>query len=114
LVTDARRDAAAGLVAFGLSIAQACAAVSLGRASFYRTPRNWRIADAAVIDALNEQLKKSPRAGFWKCYQRLRRAGHAFNHKRVYRVYCQMGLNLRRRTKRVLPKRIAQPYCTTA
>jgi len=108
-VTDARRDAAAGLVAFGLSIAQACAAVSLGRASFYRTPRNWRIADAAVIDALNEQLKKSPRAGFWKCYQRLRRAGHAFNHKRVYRVYCQMGLNLRRRTKRVLPKRIAQP-----
>jgi len=108
-VTDAKRNAAASLVAFGLSIAQACAAVSLGRASFYRTPRNWRIADAAVIDTLNEQLKKSPRAGFWKCYQRLRRAGHAFNHKRVYRVYCQMGLNLRRRTKRVLPKRIAQP-----
>jgi putative transposase len=108
-VTDAKRDAAIGLVEFGLTIAHACQAVSLGRASFYRTPRNWRTADAAVIDALNEQLKKSPRAGFWKCYQRMRRAGYDFNHKRVYRVYCQMGLNLRRRTKRVLPKRIAQP-----
>lgn len=108
-MTDAKRDAAISLVEFGLSVAHACQAVSLGRASFYRTPRNWRIADAAVIDALNEQLKKSPRAGFWKCYQRIRRAGHGFNHKRVYRVYCQMGLNLRRRTKRVLPKRIAQP-----
>ena len=108
-MTGAKRDAAVSLVGFGLTVAHACRAVSLGRASFYRTPRNWRIADAAVIDALNEQLKKSPRAGFWKCYQRIRRAGLAFNHKRVYRVYCQMGLNLRRRTKRVLPKRIAQP-----
>jgi putative transposase len=108
-VTDAKRDAVVDLVDLGLTIAHACQAVKLGRASFYRTPRNWRIADAAVIDALNEQLKKSLRAGFWKCYQRIRRAGHVFNHKRVYRVYCQMGLNLRRRTKRVLPKRIAQP-----
>jgi putative transposase len=108
-VTDAKRDAAIDLVEFGLTIAHACQTVNLSRASYYRTPRNWRIADAAVIDALNEQLKKSPRAGFWKCYQRIRRAGHGFNHKRVYRVYCQMGLNLRRRTKRVLPKRIVQP-----
>jgi|GEM_PF-5476951 len=52
---------------------------------------------------------KSPRAGFWKCYQRLRREGYAFSHKRIYRVYCRMGLNLRRRVQRVLPKRIAKP-----
>lgn len=113
-MTDAKRDAAISLVEFGLTIAHACQAVSLGRASYYRTPRNWRLADAAVIDALNEQLKKSPRAGFWKCYQRIRRAGFTFNHKRVYRVYCQMGLNLRRRTKRMLPKRIAQPLEVSA
>lgn len=113
-MTDAKRDAAISLVEFGLTIAHACQAVSLGRASYYRTPRNWRLADAAVIDALNEQLKKSPRAGFWKCYERIRRAGFTFNHKRVYRVYCQMGLNLRRRTKRVLPKRIAQPLEVSA
>jgi len=63
-VTDAKREMAIGLVAFGLSITQACRVVRLERASYYRASRNWRIADAAVIDALNEQLKKSPRAGF--------------------------------------------------
>lgn len=34
----------------------------------------------------------------------LRRAGYKFNHKRVYRVCCQWGLNQRRRAKRVPPK----------
>ena len=81
----------------------------MSRATYYRTPRNWRIADSAVIDALNAQLKKSPRAGFWKCFRRMRHQGFTFNHKRVYRVYCNMGLNLKRRTKRVLPKRVAKP-----
>lgn len=108
-MTDAKREMALRLVEFGLSITQACQAIGLGRASYYRRVRDWRIADAAVIDALNLQLKKSPRAGFWKCYQRLRREGYMFNHKRVYRVYCQMGLNLRRRVKRVLPKRMGKP-----
>ena len=108
-MTAERRESATTLVEFGLSITHACKLVGLGRASYYRRPRDWRVADAAVIDALNEQLKKSPRAGFWKCYKRIRNKGLPFNHKRVYRVYCQMGLNLRRRTKRVLPKRIAKP-----
>ena len=108
-MTAEKRDAATTLVDHGLSIKRACHLVTLGRASYYRKPRDWRIADAAVIDALNEQLRKSPRAGFWKCFKRIRRKGLAFNHKHVYRVYCQMGLNLRRRTKKVLPKRIAKP-----
>lgn len=58
---------------------------------------------------INAVLKQLPRAGFWKCYRRIRLQGHPFNHKRVYRVYCQMGLNLTRRTKRVLPKRTPKP-----
>ena len=108
-MTAEKREAAAQLVESGLSVAQACKAINLARASYYRQTKNWRTADAAVIDALNAQLKKSPRAGFWKCFGRIRRAEHKFNHKRVYRVYCLMGLNLRRRAKKVLPKRISIP-----
>lgn len=108
-MTAEKREAATGLIEHGLPITKACKVVSLPRSSFYRKPIDWRVADAAVIDALNEQLKKSPRAGFWKCYKRIRRAGYDFNHKRVYRVYCLMGLNLPRRTKKVLPKRQPKP-----
>ena len=97
------------LVESGVKITRACEIVGLGRASYYREPRDWRVADAAVIDVINEQLRKSPRAGFWKCYDRMRLTGYLINHKRVYRVYFRMGLNLKRRTKRVLPKRIAVP-----
>ncbi|MBD1583921.1 IS3 family transposase [Pseudoalteromonas sp. S16_S37] len=109
LVTAQKRSSANTLVQAGLSILKACKFVGIGRATYYRSERDWRKADAAVIDAINAQLKKSPRAGFWKCYGRLRFKGYPFNHKRVYRVYCQMGLSLKRRVKRVLPKRVAQP-----
>lgn len=113
-MTAEKREVASCFVKAEVSISTACQALNLGRASYYREPRNWRITDAAVINALNEQLKKSPPAGFWKCYTRMRLQGQTFNHKRVYRVYLQMGLNLRRRTKRVLPKRIARPISVQA
>lgn len=108
-MTAEKRHCADLLVTSGLSIIKACLFIGISRSTFYRPERDWRKADAAVIDAINEVLKKSPRAGFWKCFGRLRFKGYPFNHKRVYRVYCQMGLNLKRRVKRVLPKRLSQP-----
>ena len=108
-MTAEKRDCVSILVGAGLSIAKACLFVGISRSTFYRPEQYWRKADAAVIDAINAELKKSPRAGFWMCFGRMRFKSFPFNHKRVYRVHCQMGLNLKRRTKRVLPKRIAQP-----
>ncbi|MCV2883876.1 IS3 family transposase [Aestuariibacter sp. AA17] len=109
LVTAEKRDCAKILIESGMSILKACLFVEIGRSTFYRPTRDWRKVDSAVIDAINAEIKKLPRAGFWKCFGRMRFKGFTFNHKRVYRVYCQMGLNLKRRAKRVLPKRIAQP-----
>lgn len=108
-MTAEKREAVKHLHRQGVSTSQACVIAGIGRATFYRSPIDWRQRDAAVIDALNEQTRKSPQAGFWKCYRRIRQAGYLFNHKRVYRVYCRMGLNKPRRTKRVLPKRIPKP-----
>ncbi|AJJ26166.1 putative transposase B [Yersinia enterocolitica] len=62
-----------------------------------------------MIDAIQAVLSESPQAGFWKCYYRLRFKGFTFNHKRVYRVYCWLGLNLKRRIKKTLPKRENKP-----
>lgn len=88
---------------------KACQLTSLSRATFYRQPVDWRKKDRVVIDAIQSVLAKSPQSGFWKCYFRLRFQGYAFNHKRVYRVYCRLGLNLKRRIKKVLPVREKRP-----
>lgn len=101
-----RREIAQALVAeHKVSVARACRATSLSRSSWYRRPQNPMVRDAPVVDALNGYLEVHPRRGFWKCYKRLRNIGHQWNHKRVHRVYCSMGLNQPRRTRRRLPDR---------
>ena len=65
-------------------------------------------ADEEVIDALHALVEKHPAIGFWQAFHRLRRAGHRWNHKRVYRVYTALGLNIRRRAKKRLPARVKQ------
>jgi putative transposase len=40
------------------------------------------------------------RYGYWRIYTLLRREGWKDNHKRVYRVYCEEGLNLRSKRPR--------------
>ena len=92
-----------------LSIKKACNAAGLSRAAYYKVPALPQEKDAEVIDALNGVVEKNGRWGFWKCCDRLRLDGHPWNHKRLWRVYCQLRLNLPRRTKKRLPLRLRQP-----
>ena len=92
-----------------LSKARACRIVGLSRTVLYR-PRMDRLErDREVIDAINAVIAKRSRWGFWKCFDRIRLDGHSFNHKRVHRVYCEMKLNMKRRTKKRIMTRPAQP-----
>jgi len=65
--------------------------------------------DSAIIDALNDLAEKHQRWGFPKCFKRLRKLGYRWNHKRVHRVYTELKLNLRRKSKRRLPARNPEP-----
>jgi putative transposase len=65
--------------------------------------------DIIVQDALTSVIDKHPSIGFWQSFHRLRNRGHAWNHKKVRRVYRQMKLNIRRRAKKRLPERVKQP-----
>ena len=81
----------------------------MSRSSWYRQPVNWQYRDKDVIEAINQKIEKHPRWGFWKCHNRLRLDGYEWNHKRTYRVYKALNLNLPRRKKRRLPQRVQQP-----
>lgn len=90
-----------------ISVRRACKIVSLPRSvmNYQKSPRD----DSSLIEALQQLVEKHPTIGFWKCYYRLRRKGFTCNHKRLYRVYTLMKLNVRRRARRRIPQRIKQP-----
>src|SRR5690606_42061971 len=83
--------------------------VGLSRAAWYRPPLDWTVRDAEIISALAELVKDRPARGFWKCRKLLRRCRPEWNHKRIYRVYKAMKLNLRRKAKQRLPRRERVP-----
>ena len=90
----------------GLSIARACAIVCLCRSMwYYRSRRD----DTEVIDKLTELAESKPNRGFDWLYNRIRKQGHKWNRKRVLRVYRLLGMQLRRKTRKRLPKRIKEP-----
>jgi putative transposase len=95
-----------------VSVRQACRIVSLPRSVM--TYQNKLRDDSSLIEALHELVAKHPTIGFWKCYYRLRRKGIHCNHKRLYRVYTMLKLNVRRKAKRRIPQRIKQPLIVPA
>jgi len=64
--------------------------------------------DSALQKALESLTERHAGIGFWQSYYRLRSKGFAWNHKKIYRVYTSMKLNIRRRVKRRLPARIKE------
>ena len=103
-----------GLIApQGVSIALACRAFENSETCYRYSPvlndENEEIADWL------ERLTTNKRSwGFGLCFLYLRNVqGYGWNHKRVYRIYCELALNLRikpsKRLKRDKPEPLAVP-----
>ena len=97
----------------GVSIALACRTFGVSETCYRYSPllsdENEMIADLLV--GLTEARKTW---GFGLCFLHLRNVkGHPWNHKRVYRIYCALELNLRikprKRLKRDVPDALAVP-----
>jgi len=98
----------------GLSQRQACALVGLARGSYAPPPGGGRgglqPADAELVTQLRALVKRHGGWGFWKYYYRLRKLRIVVNHKRLWRIYQLMRLQLgKRRKKKRLPERIKRP-----
>ena len=77
---------------------RACQVVGLSRS--VKRYQCKRPDDVPIVEAPTELAERHPRFGFRKLFVLLRKAGRPWNHKRVWRVYCDMKLNIRRRFKR--------------
>ena len=65
--------------------------------------------DDQIIALLDQLAVKHPTYGFKKLFRILRLKGYGWNHKRVYRIYKFMGLNIKLKRKRRLPARVKAP-----
>ncbi len=90
----------------GLSCRQACKVLNLPRSTYNYQPVIK--SDDLIINGLEELVDKHPSIGFWQSFYRLRRKGFVWNHKKVYRVYTELKLNIRRRYRKRLPARVKQ------
>jgi len=86
-------------------ISKACRILNISRSSLkYKSVKD----DDTVIHLLQHLSQTVEDEGFWKFYDRLRLQGHKINHKRVYRLYKQLGLRMKRKARKRLPARIKE------
>lgn len=91
----------------GLSIRQALKLFSIQPSVYYYKPKP---SDDHIVQArLAELAELHSRWGFWMMHHHLRLMNYLWNHKKVYRIYTDMKLNLRRKHKKRLPARVKEP-----
>ena len=97
------------VVTFGSSIRVACKAFSVSE-TCYRYQAKLSSENAEVADWLVKLTDKETDWGFGMCFDYLRNVkGFEWNHKRVYRIYCELALNLRIKPRRRLKRN--KPEC---
>lgn len=96
-----------------ISIKFACVCLNLSTSAYYYAPK-LSGENAVIADWLLRLTTTHKRWGFGLCYLYLRnKKGFSWNHKRVYRIYRELELNLRikprRRLKRDKPDALSVP-----
>jgi putative transposase len=96
-----------------LNIRQACEAFKLSRTGYRYEPK-FSDENALVADWLVRLTNNQRNWGFGLCFLHLRNVkGYGWNHKRVYRIYCELELNMRikpkKRIVREKPDPLTQP-----
>jgi putative transposase len=84
---------------FGVGTRRACRVIKFNRATqYYKSKRN--AFNEALLHRIKSIAAVRVRYGYRRIHVFLRREGYAVNHKRVYRLYAEEGLNLRIKTPR--------------
>jgi putative transposase len=76
---------------------RACRVVRISRSTYYYSSTR---DDRALKQRIFEIAQARVRYGYKRIHVLLRREGWQVNHKKVYRIYCESGLNLRKKRPR--------------
>ena len=91
-----------------ISQRKACRWVGLSRNALAE-PAVIKEKDKALGNRITQLAGRHKHWGVLKIYRRLRKQGELINHKRVRRLYRNLGLSLRRKTKKRLPEAVRRP-----
>jgi len=97
---SARRDVTFAITEYGFSERQACRLLDLDRSSFRYEAQPDR--NLALRQELISLARQKPRDGYRRLWAMLSRQGGAVNVKRVYRLYREEGLAVRRPRRKKL------------
>jgi putative transposase len=88
---------------FKISLARACRLMGLSRSVYqYQHTQN---SDFEIKEIVKNIAYTHKRYGFRKVFHTMRQRGFKWNHKRIYRIYRLLGLNLKKKPKKRLPTR---------
>jgi putative transposase len=87
---------------YRVSVKRACAVCKQSRAGWYDKPTT-KVLDAPLKKRMHEIAATPVRFGFWRIFVLIRREGWRVNHKRIYRLYKEEGLNLRSKVSVISP-----------
>lgn len=96
---------------YGLSARRCCRLFGLARSTWQYASR--RGTDAGLRERLRDLAATLPRYGYKRLCRRLRRQGVHVNHKKVYRIYREEGLLVRKRARKRLVRRCERPALPT-
>jgi len=107
-----REDAAHVRQAFSLSERRACGLLKIAVSTYrYRSSRD----DSELRSKLVELARERPRYGYRRLHVLACREGERINHKRLFRIYRQAGLSVKRRKrKRLVRAGVPIPTVTAA
>ena len=100
------------VLARGMSIRLACVAFGISE-TCYRYQAKLSSENIEIADWLIRLTHHQQDWGFGLCFDYLRNVkGFGWNHKRVYRIYCELSLNMRIKPKRRLNRAKPEPLST--
>lgn len=112
VTASARREWVRWMVERGLSERKALSCARMSASSLRYEPRDQ--GNSWLIELIGELAAKYRRYGAPMIYLKIRQAGHAVNHKRVQRLYSQLGLQVRKRRRKKVPLCERQPLTLPA